>query len=68
MKELNVSQEILDKIWVERKEALDRLYEDVKGLLKWRIPMYHKVMYWEKIYDVYLSKILNQDKRIDKRL
>jgi len=58
----------LEKVWIERKDALDQLYEDVKCLIKWRIPMYHKIMYWEKVYDVFLSKIINQDRKIDKNL
>jgi len=58
----------LDKVWLERKELLDKLYDDMKALIKWRLPMYTKVMYWEAMFDRFVAQIIKQDRKIDKRL
>lgn len=58
----------IDTIWLERKDLLDKLYLDTKALIKWRIPMYYKAMYWEKMFDRFVSEIIKQDRKIDKNL
>ena len=58
----------LDEIWLERKELLDKLQNDVRDLIKWRIPWHQKCGYWEAIYANFLKRIIEQDRKIDKRL
>lgn len=56
----------IDKLWLERKDLLDKLYSDTKALIKWRLPMYRKIGYWEKVFDVFLKQLIEQDEKIDK--
>ncbi|MBI1935756.1 hypothetical protein HYS31_04925 [Candidatus Woesearchaeota archaeon] len=58
----------LDKIWLERKELLDKLQNDVRDLMKWRIPWHQKCGHWEAIYSRFLNKIIQQDIELQKRL
>ena len=58
----------MDKIWLERKELLDKLQRDVRDLIKWHIPYYQKCGFWEAIFDRFVKKLIEQDKHLDKRL
>ena len=58
----------LDKISLERKEMLDKLQNDVRDLMKWRIPWYEKCGYWEAMYGHFLRKINQQDKALQEKL
>ena len=58
----------LDEIWIERKDLLDKLQMDVRDLVKLNVPGYRKVSYWEAIYANFAISILEQDRKIDKRL
>ena len=57
-----------NEIWLERKELLDKLQNDVRDLMKWRIPWYQKCGYWEAIYSRFLRKMIEQDKMIQVNL
>ena len=57
-----------NEIWLERKELLDKLQNDVRDLMKWRIPWYEKCGYWEAIYSRFIRKMIEQDKMIQEKL
>ena len=57
-----------EEIWSERKKLLDKLQNDVRSLMKWRIPWYAKCGYWEAVYGRFLREIIKQDKELMEKL
>lgn len=54
----------IDEIWFERKCTLDKLYYDIKWLIKSKKPLTQKCAIWQTTFDNFVLKSFDQDKRI----
>ena len=58
--------EIINNIWLHRKFTLDKLYLDMKWLLRSQKPLNQKFAIWQRKYDMFVLKMIDQDITINK--
>jgi len=58
--------EKINNIWLHRKFILDKLYLDMKWLLRSQKPLNQKFAIWQRKYDAFVLNMVNQDITINK--
>lgn len=54
----------IDEIWEQRFVTFEDFYANVKSLFKWRISAYHKLGYFQVMWDRFVDRSVKQDKKI----